>query len=358
MKIFNKILAVACCTAVVFSACTNEKANKSAESFEKEIFVNKIWNYKNYVCSEKLSFGEDGEFSYWEACGSPVDDYDCYEEYTYNKKKNRITVKGTGFKNVHFDIVFADEDRLFLLVDGEPKEFYSDELVKILPAIADKYVENVSDYARYAAVVDCNEDSFMIAPPDYDGDAKDSFKDRLETVKLADDVEFVDLSVNTTIKEAPVENMKDISTFDYTDEDGNIVYTLYLDKDGNILSEVYFDEDGNTVDENGNIVTDDYFRYENDEVSYVYFDENGNIACEEFLDENWNVISKEYYEGCGEIVSDKYYKKSSTVKKSLSKEEVLTVIRDNESSAFLWYNDDLEISKVLFYGEKIAGGDF
>ena len=73
---------------IVFMVGCSEKK----ETNIRESFVDKDWYRPTDVCGENLCFASDGTFWYYEDCGSAVEDYDCYDEYSYDKKTGIITL--------------------------------------------------------------------------------------------------------------------------------------------------------------------------------------------------------------------------------------------------------------------------
>lgn len=68
--------------------CGDEKTH------DKYDFQDVLWYRELEADVEYIYFGSDGEFSYYCSCGSPVDDYDMYDQYTYQPEKQTIQLKG------------------------------------------------------------------------------------------------------------------------------------------------------------------------------------------------------------------------------------------------------------------------
>lgn len=113
---------------VVFLAgCAEEKVT-DLEPNTLDSIVDESWYRSTEVCGETIRFSSDGTFVYYEDCGSPVEDYDCYEEYSYNEKTGIITIyefEGNGKRKI--EIVSCENDTLVLDFNGEHRTFEKQE---------------------------------------------------------------------------------------------------------------------------------------------------------------------------------------------------------------------------------------
>ena len=83
------------------------------------------WTRTTDVDSEVLNFNKDGHFAYYYGVGSPVDDYDLYDQYAYDSETKIITLTGEGFADRTMTVVSLDENRLVVIIDGEERSFNS-----------------------------------------------------------------------------------------------------------------------------------------------------------------------------------------------------------------------------------------
>ena len=72
--------------------------------------------------TEMLTFHEDGTYGYACSCGSPVDNSDICENYTYNDKTKTITLYCYDGKTEKIEIIKYDEDELTLKFEQKPTE--------------------------------------------------------------------------------------------------------------------------------------------------------------------------------------------------------------------------------------------
>ena len=105
---------------IVFMVGCSEKK----ETNIRESFVDKDWYRPTDVCGENLCFASDGTFWYYEDCGSAVEDYDCYDEYSYDKKTGIITLHEIdGGDEREMEVISCENDVLVLKINGEIREF-------------------------------------------------------------------------------------------------------------------------------------------------------------------------------------------------------------------------------------------
>ena len=85
-KIFSIFIAF-CMVATLLTGCTK------SEDYSKYPFVNIKWTRATENDTEYIRFGDDGSFSYYCACGNPVNDFDLCDGYSYDESSKTITLK-------------------------------------------------------------------------------------------------------------------------------------------------------------------------------------------------------------------------------------------------------------------------
>lgn len=166
------------------------------------------WGYDNKKCAESIYFGEDGEFIYSEACGSPVGNYDVYDEYAYDEKTQTITLvpcEGNSDKEL-VKVLHYDEASLMLQIGGKVKEFYAENNV---PDVEDRFLDDIEGYSGYNAICKIEDGQIYVGPSEFDGDAQS--EEVFRPYKMAQKITFESLSVKTVYK-GDTEN----STFDHS----------------------------------------------------------------------------------------------------------------------------------------------
>jgi hypothetical protein len=94
------------------------------------LFVNTSWTRDAEHDIETLRFGADGKFTYYCACGNPVNDSDLCEGYTYDDSTKTITlncIETTDEMVTTIKIVKCDENSLQLDFNGEIRIFENDQ---------------------------------------------------------------------------------------------------------------------------------------------------------------------------------------------------------------------------------------
>ena len=106
------------------------------ENKEKEIdyseypFTGSNWTRKGENDIETIRFNADGSFSYYCACGNPVNDSDLCESYVYNDETKEIKFdcfETTEEMITNIKIVEMSEDVLELDFNGEIRKFEKSE---------------------------------------------------------------------------------------------------------------------------------------------------------------------------------------------------------------------------------------
>lgn len=75
---------------LLITGCTSSK--KSQTSIDVSTFTDKEWSRETEADTEYITFSSNGSFSYFCACGEPVNDSDLCDGYTYDSKTNTITL--------------------------------------------------------------------------------------------------------------------------------------------------------------------------------------------------------------------------------------------------------------------------
>ena len=196
----KKIVLCLSMALLLLTGCSGEKY--------PDFLTENSWGYDNKRCAESLYFGEDGEFVYSEACGSPVGNYDAYDEYKYDEKNQTITLipcEGSSAKEI-VKIFHYDEASLMLQIGGKVKEFYAENNV---PDVEDRFLDDIEGYSGYNAICKIEDGQIYVGSSEFDGDAQS--EEVFRPYKMAQKITFESLSVKTVYK-GDTEN----STFDHS----------------------------------------------------------------------------------------------------------------------------------------------
>lgn len=118
----RKYIALLIFVCIIFSGCTGQKAVDLSQ-YE---FVNVEWSRSTESCVETLYMRDNGDISYYCACGEPVNDDDLCEGYRYDPETKTVhlefieTSDGTVTK---FTVKSCDGETLVLDFGGEERTF-------------------------------------------------------------------------------------------------------------------------------------------------------------------------------------------------------------------------------------------
>ena len=126
MKKYLSFFALVFVFTILLVGCAKKEAKNLNVDYSQYSFVNISWTRDAENDTETIRFGEDGSFSYYCACGNPVNDSDLCEGYTYDDTTKTITldcIEKTDDMVDVIKIVKCDENELHLDFDGEIRVF-------------------------------------------------------------------------------------------------------------------------------------------------------------------------------------------------------------------------------------------
>ena len=113
--------------AVTFAGCAEpETVKETSVDYSEYPFVNVSWKRDAEHDEETIRFGADGSFTYYCACGNPVNDSDACERYIYDDETKTVTlecIETIEGMITAFKIVKCEGDELHLDFDGELRIF-------------------------------------------------------------------------------------------------------------------------------------------------------------------------------------------------------------------------------------------
>lgn len=127
-NIFLLVLVIVC--AMLFPGCAKEEKKDEPVDYSQYTFTDTSWTRDAEHDIETIRFGADGHFTYYCACGNPVNDSDLCEGYTYDDKTKTITLdcfETTDEMVTSIKVVKYDEKELHLDFDGEIRIFTKEE---------------------------------------------------------------------------------------------------------------------------------------------------------------------------------------------------------------------------------------
>ena len=134
-KLFSPIIiltvAVVAICSILFVGCIgNKNTEDTSVDYSEYPFVNTSWTRDAEHDIETIRFGADGKFTYYCACGNPVNDSDLCESYTYDDATKTITlncIETTDEMVTTIKIVKCGENSLQLDFNGEIRIFENDQ---------------------------------------------------------------------------------------------------------------------------------------------------------------------------------------------------------------------------------------
>ena len=121
----NILLVLTAVLLFLLLGCAKNNIGETVD-YSEYSFTDTLWTRKAEHDIESIRFGSDGSFTYWCACGNPVNDSDLNEGYTYDDKTKTITIKyiETTEETVStIKIEACDDKSIKLNFDGEIREF-------------------------------------------------------------------------------------------------------------------------------------------------------------------------------------------------------------------------------------------
>ena len=127
MKKIIYLIALFLITTILFAGCNdNNKPENQNLDYSQYLFVNTSWIRDAEHDTETIRFGADGKFTYYCACGNPVNNSDLCEGYTYDDSTKTISlncIETTDEMVTTIKILKCDESSLQLDFDGETRIF-------------------------------------------------------------------------------------------------------------------------------------------------------------------------------------------------------------------------------------------
>ena len=108
------------------TGCVDEKTKIQEKDYSEYLFTDVSWTRDTEHDIETLRFNSDGRFTYYCACGNPVNDSDLCDGYIYNDENQEIKLECfeiTEEMVTNIKIVEMSEDVLELDFNGEIRKF-------------------------------------------------------------------------------------------------------------------------------------------------------------------------------------------------------------------------------------------
>lgn len=211
--LISSVLIVVFCLIIGFSRWQHLKSTRP------EFLVNGNWQTAD---DDKISidFKKDGKFYAASESGNGMGDLKGFNKYSYNRRFDRIELSGER-ADVFLEILYRDKHSLCLKLKNGVLIFKNhDEPIEA--DIADSVKKHIdTDKSVSLSFLANKADRVLVAPYNYDRDAKDSFAEYLTELKLADNVKMTSVSVR-------IENgREDVSVFELGQDDRKNIGEYY-----------------------------------------------------------------------------------------------------------------------------------
>ena len=126
MKKYICLLIMILASTMLFVGCDKSEKEKNVVDYSEYAFTDVSWTRDAEEDIETIRFGADGDFTYYCACGNPVNDSDLCEGYIYDDATKTITldcIETTDEMITVIKIVKCEENELHLDFGGEIRIF-------------------------------------------------------------------------------------------------------------------------------------------------------------------------------------------------------------------------------------------
>ena len=122
----KKYIIILMLVGLFLTGCNDKKEKTQVKDYSKYLFTDVSWTRDAENDIETIVFKSNGRFTYYCACGNPVNDSDLCESYTYNDDTKEITLncfEETEETIKTIKIVNSTETTLELDFKGEIRKF-------------------------------------------------------------------------------------------------------------------------------------------------------------------------------------------------------------------------------------------
>ena len=180
-----------------------------------DFLINADWEGNDTQCVNVINFKEDGSFSNWCYCGSPVGDGDLIEKFCYRSTDRSILLLDSENEIIETgNILYVDD--LYLIVDLWERCYVYENLNQERPiphASALEYTGFEEMTKPFLTVLSYDNGMLTVSSYDYDGDASSDFE--VWTLPVSEDFSCSTVSVTVENGSDSIEVSK-LTESDYT----------------------------------------------------------------------------------------------------------------------------------------------
>lgn len=207
-----------------------------------DFLKNAKWEGNDAQCVNVIRFKQDGGFSNWCYCGSPVGDGDITESFSYHADEKTVRLYDDGGRLVETGkILYADQS--YLIIDLWSRVYVYENLDAYRPKVALEAIEptGVEEMTKpYLTVLDFDGKILKVSSYNYDKDADSDFE--VWQLEASEDIQFTSVSVKFENGVCSVENHT--LTQEETETVGDSYTTGFfeIDREGKVKSVVFYGE--------------------------------------------------------------------------------------------------------------------
>lgn len=237
----KKFFAIAL-ALLVLTGCAQTNKTIKIKGDACDFLTEGEWEGNDAQCVNVITFREDGGFSNWCYCGSPVGDGDLAEGFSYHSDTEIIKLydeSGEVFEEG--TIIYVDD--AYLIIDIWGKVYVYENLNAYRPQVAASALELVGlDEMTKPCLSVIGFDGQLLAVSDhnYDIDAASSFEVR--QLSTSDNLSIVSVEV-TNVNGVEKAEMTEVSSADFKENfDGHYLAYLEINRQGEVEKIICYSE--------------------------------------------------------------------------------------------------------------------
>ncbi len=225
--------------AFFLCGCSDTKGNTGDDC---DFLIEANWEGNDTQCTNVISFYEDGSFSNWCHCGSPVGNGDVSEKFRYRASDRSIILLDGEDEIVETgQVLYADD--LYLIVDlwGQCYVYENIDKERPTPHISALEYTETNEMSKPCLTVLGLEDSILtVSAYNYDRDAASNFE--VWTLPVSEDFSCSTVSVTVENEESKVD-VAQLTEADYEYIGDYYSYGYFeMNREGEVSSIVFYGE--------------------------------------------------------------------------------------------------------------------
>lgn len=238
----KRLFAIVLVMLLVLSGCARTNKTTKIKGDECDFLINGNWEGNDTQCVNVISFKENGSFSNWCYCGSPVGDGDLAESYSYHDDTGTVKLydsDGKVFEEA--TIIYADD--AYLVIDIWGRAYVYENLNAYRPQVAASASETVGleEMTKPClSIIGFDGELLAVSNHNYDRDAASSFD--VWQLSASDNLSIISVEVTNVNGEEKAEKTE-IAIADFKENfDGHYLAYLEIDREGKVEKIICYSE--------------------------------------------------------------------------------------------------------------------